>query len=135
MTFLLFASFFRSDTIEAVLCGSLFPSEFAMNDIVKHWIDIFSGLDNVEVRALERILEQKQRWAWLTYVMTYIFYGVSSLRFSWFLFNGRLQEELQKYLALRQNSQVCLWWLRKLKSWTFKRILIWRRYWSLSNAG
>lgn len=68
---------FRSDTIEAVLCGSLFPSEFAMNDIVKHWIDIFSGLDNVEVRALERILEQKQR----------------------------LQEELQKYLALRQNSQ------------------------------
>jgi len=32
-----------------------------MNDMVKHWIDIFSGLDNVEVKALEKILEQKQR--------------------------------------------------------------------------
>ncbi|CAI8590496.1 unnamed protein product [Vicia faba] len=68
---------FRSDTIESILCGSLFPSEFSINNMVKHWIDIFSGLDEVEVKALEKILEQKQR----------------------------LQEELQKYLALRQNSQ------------------------------
>jgi sister-chromatid-cohesion protein PDS5 len=45
--------------------------------MVKYWVDIFSGLDKVEVNALEKILEQKQR----------------------------LQEELQKYLALRQNSQ------------------------------
>jgi sister-chromatid-cohesion protein PDS5 len=70
---------FRSDIIESVLCGSLFPSEFPINDMVKYWVDIFSGLDKVEVNALEKILEQKQR----------------------------LQEELQKYLALRQNSQVC----------------------------
>ncbi|CAK8531255.1 unnamed protein product [Lathyrus sativus] len=68
---------FRSDTIESILCGSLFPSEFSINNMVKHWIDIFSGLEEVEVKALEKILEQKQR----------------------------LQEELQKYLALRQNSQ------------------------------
>ncbi|CAJ2658166.1 unnamed protein product [Trifolium pratense] len=68
---------FRSDIIESVLCGSLFPSEFSIKDMVKYWVDIFSGLDKVEVNALEKLLEQKQR----------------------------LQEELQKYLALRQNSQ------------------------------
>ncbi|KAL2341418.1 hypothetical protein Fmac_009358 [Flemingia macrophylla] len=68
---------FRSDIIESILCGSLFPSEFSINDIVKHWVEIFSGFDKVEVKALEKILEQKQR----------------------------LQEEMQKYLALRQTSQ------------------------------
>jgi sister-chromatid-cohesion protein PDS5 len=29
--------------------------------MVKYWVDIFSGLDKVEVNALEKILEQKQR--------------------------------------------------------------------------
>ncbi|XP_057429975.1 sister chromatid cohesion protein PDS5 homolog A-like [Lotus japonicus] len=67
----------RSDIIESVLCGSLFPSEISTNDVVKHWIEIFSGFSKVEVKALEKILEQKQR----------------------------LQEEMQKYLALRQMSQ------------------------------
>ncbi|RDX94616.1 Sister chromatid cohesion protein PDS5-like B, partial [Mucuna pruriens] len=68
---------FRSDIIESILCGSLFPSEFSINDIVKRWVEIFSGFDKVETKALEKILEQKQR----------------------------LQEEMQKYLALRQISQ------------------------------
>ncbi|KAK7332449.1 hypothetical protein VNO80_29201 [Phaseolus coccineus] len=68
---------FRSDIIESILFESLFPSEFSINDIVKHWVGIFSRFDKVEVKALEKILEQKQR----------------------------LQEEMRKYLALRQSSQ------------------------------
>ncbi|CAL0301082.1 unnamed protein product [Lupinus luteus] len=68
---------FRSDIVESVLCGSLFPPELSINYMVKHWVEIFSGIDKVEVKALEKILEQKQR----------------------------LQQEMQKYLALRQMSQ------------------------------
>ncbi|XP_027920522.1 sister chromatid cohesion protein PDS5 homolog A-like isoform X2 [Vigna unguiculata] len=68
---------FRSDIIESVLCGSLFPVEFSVSVIAKHWIGVFSGFDRVEVKALEKILEQKQR----------------------------LQQEMQKYLSLRQLSQ------------------------------
>ncbi|KAK7331159.1 hypothetical protein VNO77_25376 [Canavalia gladiata] len=68
---------FRSDMIESILCGSLFPSDFSINDMVKRWVKIFSEFDKVEVKALEKILEQKQR----------------------------LQEEMQKYLSLRQTSQ------------------------------
>ncbi|XP_019419050.1 PREDICTED: sister chromatid cohesion protein PDS5 homolog A-A-like isoform X3 [Lupinus angustifolius] len=68
---------FRSDIIESVLCGSLFPSEFSIKYMVKHWVEIFSGFDKVEVKALQNILEQKQR----------------------------LQQEMQKYLILRQMSQ------------------------------
>ncbi|XP_057536474.1 sister chromatid cohesion protein PDS5 homolog A [Amaranthus tricolor] len=66
---------FRSDAIESILCGSLFPAEFSVKDIVEHWIQIFSGLDKVEVKALEKMLEQKQR----------------------------LQQEMQKYLSLKQT--------------------------------
>ncbi|XP_024637720.1 sister chromatid cohesion protein PDS5 homolog A isoform X2 [Medicago truncatula] len=68
---------FRSDIIESVLCGSVFPVEFSTSDIVKRWVEIFSGFDKVEVKALEKILEQKQR----------------------------LQQEMQKYLSLRQKHQ------------------------------
>ncbi|XP_062162943.1 sister chromatid cohesion protein PDS5 homolog A [Alnus glutinosa] len=68
---------FRSDTIESVLCGSLFPIESSVKDKVKHWVRIFSGFDKVEVKALEKILEQKQR----------------------------LQQEMQRYLSLRQMNQ------------------------------
>ncbi|XP_058753154.1 sister chromatid cohesion protein PDS5 homolog A-like isoform X1 [Vicia villosa] len=68
---------FRSDIIESILCGSLFPVEFSISDIVKHWVGIFSGFDKVEVKALEKILEQKQR----------------------------LQQEMQKYLSIRQMHQ------------------------------
>ncbi|GMJ14118.1 hypothetical protein like AT5G47690 [Hibiscus trionum] len=68
---------FRSDTIESVLCGSLFPTEFSIKDKVKCWIRVFSRFDKIEVKALERMLEQKQR----------------------------LQQEMQKYLSLRQRHQ------------------------------
>ncbi|CAJ2649386.1 unnamed protein product [Trifolium pratense] len=68
---------FRSDIIESVLSESLFPVEFSISDVVKHWVGIFSGFDKVEVKALEKILEQKQR----------------------------LQQEMQKYLSLRQMHQ------------------------------
>ncbi|KAJ6779148.1 ANDROGEN INDUCED INHIBITOR OF PROLIFERATION AS3 / PDS5-RELATED, partial [Salix koriyanagi] len=68
---------FRSDTIESVLCGSLFQTEFAVKDRSKYWVRIFSVIDKVEVKALEKILEQKQR----------------------------LQQEMQRYLLLRQMHQ------------------------------
>ncbi|XP_052202932.1 sister chromatid cohesion protein PDS5 homolog A isoform X2 [Diospyros lotus] len=68
---------FRSDTIEPILCGSLFPIEFSVKERVQNWIRIFSGLDKVEIKALEKILEQKQR----------------------------LQQEMQRYLSLRQMHQ------------------------------
>lgn len=68
---------FRSDTIESVLWGSLFPTELSTKDKVKHWVRVFSGFDKVEVKALEKMLEQKQR----------------------------LQQEMQKYMSLRQMSK------------------------------
>lgn len=68
---------FGSDTIESVLCGSLFPTGFSVKDRVRHWVRIFSGFDRIEMKALEKILEQKQR----------------------------LQQEMQRYLSLRQMHQ------------------------------
>ena len=52
---------YRSDTIEPILSLSLFPTDFPVKDKVKKWVRIFSGFDKVEVKALEKILEQKQR--------------------------------------------------------------------------
>ncbi|KVI01136.1 Armadillo-like helical, partial [Cynara cardunculus var. scolymus] len=63
-----------SDTVEHILCTSLFPAEFSVRDKVRNWVRLFSKFDKVEVKALEKILEQKQR----------------------------LQLELQKYLSLKQ---------------------------------
>ncbi|KAL6538568.1 hypothetical protein OROGR_012556 [Orobanche gracilis] len=68
---------FRLDTIEPILSLSLFPADFSMNDKVTKWVRIFSVFDKVEVKALEKILEQKQR----------------------------LQQEMQKYLPLRHLSK------------------------------
>ncbi|XP_044496291.1 sister chromatid cohesion protein PDS5 homolog A-like [Mangifera indica] len=68
---------FRSDTIESILSGSLFPTEFSVKDRVRLWVRVFSGFDRVEMKALEKILEQKQR----------------------------LQQEMQRYLSLRQMHQ------------------------------
>ncbi|XP_038690339.1 sister chromatid cohesion protein PDS5 homolog A-like isoform X1 [Tripterygium wilfordii] len=65
---------FRSDAIESILCGSLFPMEFSIKDRVKCWVRVFSIFDGVEVKALEKIMEQRQR----------------------------LQQEMQRYLSLRQ---------------------------------
>ncbi|KAM7263653.1 hypothetical protein ACFE04_001336 [Oxalis oulophora] len=68
---------FRSETIEYVLCGSLFPQDLSIKDKSKHWVKVYSSLDKLEVKALENILEQKQR----------------------------LQQEMQKYLSFRQLLQ------------------------------
>ncbi|XP_051133719.1 sister chromatid cohesion protein PDS5 homolog A [Andrographis paniculata] len=68
---------FRSDAIEPILSLSLFPADFSVKDKVKVWLRVFSGFDKVEVKALEKILEQKQR----------------------------LQQEMQRYLSLRESSQ------------------------------
>ncbi|KAL5574829.1 hypothetical protein UlMin_016528 [Ulmus minor] len=68
---------FRSDVIESVLCGSLFPNEFSIKDKVRHWVRLFSVFDKVEIKALEKVLEQKQR----------------------------LQQEMQRYLSFRQMYQ------------------------------
>ncbi|KAL3643305.1 hypothetical protein CASFOL_014120 [Castilleja foliolosa] len=65
---------FRSDTIELIVSLSLFPDDFSVKDKVKNWVRIFSGLDKIEVKAFEKILEQKQR----------------------------LQQEMRKYVSLRQ---------------------------------
>ncbi|KAL2483907.1 hypothetical protein Fot_45351 [Forsythia ovata] len=68
---------FRSDTSETLLYLSLFPTDFSVKNKVANWVRIFSGFDEVEVKALEEILEQKQR----------------------------LQQEMLKYLSLRALSQ------------------------------
>ncbi|CAA0837188.1 binding [Striga hermonthica] len=68
---------FRLDTIEPILSLSLFPAEFSVKDKVARWVRLFSAFDKVEVKALEKILEQKQR----------------------------LQQEMQKYLSVRELSQ------------------------------
>ncbi|CAH9112133.1 unnamed protein product [Cuscuta epithymum] len=68
---------FRSDAVEPVLCRSLFPSEFSVRDAVKSWVRVFSGFDKIEVKSLEKMMEQKQR----------------------------LQQEMRKYLSLRQMTQ------------------------------
>ncbi|KAK4360111.1 hypothetical protein RND71_022340 [Anisodus tanguticus] len=68
---------FRSDIVEHILCSSLFPNEFSVRDKVKNWVRVFSSFDKVEVRALEKLLEQKQR----------------------------LQQEMRRYLSLRQMHQ------------------------------
>ncbi|KAK9057901.1 hypothetical protein SSX86_022740 [Deinandra increscens subsp. villosa] len=65
---------FRSDTVEYILCTSLFPAGFSVKDKVRMWVRLFSKFDKVEIKALEKILEQKQR----------------------------LQLELRKYLSLRK---------------------------------
>ncbi|CAH2046001.1 unnamed protein product [Thlaspi arvense] len=68
---------FRSDTIEYIICSSLFPSDFSVRDKVKRWIEIFSGFDNAETKAFEKIMEQRQR----------------------------IQQEMQRYLSFKQTQQ------------------------------
>ncbi|KAM0049108.1 putative sister chromatid cohesion protein Pds5 [Helianthus debilis subsp. tardiflorus] len=63
------------DTVEQILYTSLFPAEFSVKDKVKKWVKLFSNFNEVEVKALEKLLEQKQR----------------------------LQLDLHKYLSLRQT--------------------------------
>ena len=96
----------RSDIIEFVLCESLFPEKHSINDIVKHWVGIFSGLDKVEVKALEKVLEQKQRYAFAWVIMAYRYWSAMKFQFLQYLLCCRLQQEMQKYLSFRLMSQV-----------------------------
>ncbi|KAL8099999.1 hypothetical protein AgCh_032310 [Apium graveolens] len=68
---------FRSDAVEPILCSLLFPSEFSVKDKVRNWVKVFSKFDKVEIKALEKILEQKQR----------------------------VQQEMLRYLSIRQMHQ------------------------------
>ncbi|WVZ81535.1 hypothetical protein U9M48_028901 [Paspalum notatum var. saurae] len=68
---------FRSESIDSILCGSLFPPELPMKERVKHWVSAVTHFDKVEIKALEQMLLQKQR----------------------------LQQEMLKYMSLRQLSQ------------------------------
>lgn len=109
----------RSDAIEPILSLSLFPADFSIRDKVKKWVRIFSGFDKIEVTALEKILEQKQRFVEILDSMSKVFVVVSISLLSCFelddlliaiyilfYFWFRLQQEMQKYLSLRQLSQV-----------------------------
>nr|ABC94594.1 AF-4 domain containing protein-like protein [Oryza sativa Indica Group] len=71
---------FRPESIESILCGSLFPPEYPTKERVKHWVTAVTHFDKVEMKALEQIFLQKQR----------------------------LQQEMLKYMSLRQTSQVDL---------------------------
>ncbi|CAN1177240.1 Sister chromatid cohesion protein PDS5 homolog A [Linum perenne] len=68
---------FRSDAIEYILSVSLFPSDLLVKDRVVLWVRIFATFDKVEVKALEKLLEQKLR----------------------------LQQEMQRYMSLRSMHQ------------------------------
>ncbi|CAN6164252.1 unnamed protein product [Urochloa humidicola] len=68
---------FGPESVESILCSSLFPPEFPTKGRVKHWVTAVSHFDKVEMKALESILLQKQR----------------------------LQQEMLKYMSLRQLSQ------------------------------
>ncbi|CAN0890858.1 Sister chromatid cohesion protein PDS5 homolog A [Linum grandiflorum] len=68
---------FRSDAIEYILSVSLFPSDLLVKDRVMLWVRIFATFDKVEVKALEKLLEQKLR----------------------------LQQEMQRYMSLRSIHQ------------------------------
>uniref|UniRef100_A0A0D9WPC5 Uncharacterized protein n=1 Tax=Leersia perrieri TaxID=77586 RepID=A0A0D9WPC5_9ORYZ len=68
---------FRPESIESILCDSLFPPEFPTKERVKHWVTAVTHFDKVEMKALEQIFLQKQR----------------------------LHQEMLKYMSLRQTSQ------------------------------
>ncbi|KAG1327428.1 hypothetical protein COCNU_01G013620 [Cocos nucifera] len=91
-----------SETIELILCGSLFSSEFSIKDKEKHWVTVFSGFDKVEVKALERFFCKSK---------------------GDFLLDCRLQQEMQKYLSLRQTHQVCKYLISSVHLLNFKVLL------------
>ncbi|KAF8650467.1 hypothetical protein HU200_063832 [Digitaria exilis] len=68
---------FRPESVESILCAALFPPEFPTKERVKHWVKAVTHFDKIEMKALESILLHKQR----------------------------LQQEMLKYLSLRQLSQ------------------------------
>lgn len=51
----------RPESVESILCASLFPPEFPTKGRVKHWVKAVTHFDKIEMKALESILLQKQR--------------------------------------------------------------------------
>ena len=47
--------------MEVVFSEQLFPADFPVIERTKCWISFFSAFDENDVKALERILQQKQR--------------------------------------------------------------------------
>ncbi|TVU11564.1 hypothetical protein EJB05_45158, partial [Eragrostis curvula] len=68
---------FRPESVESILCDSLFPPEFSTKCRVKHWVTAVSHFDKVEMKAFKQILLRKIR----------------------------LQQEMLKYMSLRMLSQ------------------------------
>jgi sister chromatid cohesion protein PDS5 len=52
----------RPESIDSILCGSLFPPDFPTKGTVKHWVMAAMHFDKVEMKALEQIFLQKQRY-------------------------------------------------------------------------
>ncbi|GJN28989.1 hypothetical protein PR202_gb17174 [Eleusine coracana subsp. coracana] len=73
----LYDKYFRPESIDSILCSSLFPPEFPTKGRAKHWVMAVTHFDKVEMKALEQIFLQRQR----------------------------LQQEMLKYMSLRQISQ------------------------------
>eukprot|EP01018_Ginkgo_biloba_P018620 Gb_23673 [translate_table: standard] len=68
---------FRPPGMELVFSEDLFPIQLPVAERTQHWIVMFSVFSPTDIKALERILTQKQR----------------------------LQQEIQVYLSLRQRSK------------------------------
>lgn len=63
----------RSDTVEPILSLSIFPADFSSKDKVTNWVRIFSGFDKIEIKAFEKILEQKQRSVRNIHIFLFVF--------------------------------------------------------------
>lgn len=68
---------FRPPGMELIFAEDLFPVQLPVEERTQHWILMFSLFCSTDIKALERILSQKQR----------------------------LQQEMQVYLSLRQMSK------------------------------
>jgi hypothetical protein len=53
---------YRAQAMELVFSEQLFPADFPVVERAKCWISFFSVFDENDVKALERILQQKQRY-------------------------------------------------------------------------
>ena len=99
----------RSESIESILCASLFPPEFPTKGRVKHWVTAVTHFDKVEMKALESILLQKQRSYFLSVDCSNWCWALSEYGSDTYLLLSliiRLQQEMLKYMSLRQLSQV-----------------------------
>ncbi|XP_010227757.1 sister chromatid cohesion protein PDS5 homolog A isoform X2 [Brachypodium distachyon] len=101
---------FRPESIESILSGSLFPPEFPTKERVQHWVTAVAHFDKVEMKALEQILLQKQRFDKsfnLIIALPFLFFSFHSRNVLIFCMaiNFRLQQEMLKYIGLRETRQ------------------------------